>query len=265
MIDIYRTHYRIYLAWALQYRVILGLWAIAGVVEMLVALAVWTAVAGTSADGSVGGYAHATFAAYFVMVMIVCDLTHTWIFWMWDWRVREGSFSSLLLRPVHPLHADIADNVAVKTLSMAMKLPVAVAIAWAYDARISDDPLTLAAFALALMLAYLLRVAIESCLACLAFWMTKLNAVVQAYYLAFAFLSGQFAPVSLLPGVIGQVAGALPFQWVVGFPVELALGRLTHDEIVHGLAAQTAWVAAMYTVFRLMWRASSKRYTAVGS
>ncbi len=26
----------------------------------------------------------------------------------WEWRIREGEFSGWLLRPLHPLHYDIA-------------------------------------------------------------------------------------------------------------------------------------------------------------
>jgi ABC-2 type transport system permease protein len=264
MLDLYRTHYKIYVAWALQYRFVLALWAIAGVTETFVSLAVWRAVAAAS-GGTVGSYDQTQFVAYFVIVMLVSELTHGWVFWTWEWRVNEGSFSSRLLQPAHPLHADVVDNIAVKSVSMLIKVPIAFAIANAFGASFTHDWVHLVALVPVLVGAYALRMLIEAVIACMAFWLTRMAALANAYYMVWAFTSGQFAPVELLPGVLGDVAQMLPFQWALGFPVELALGRLTYGEIAVGLAHQAAWILATYATFRLLWRAASRRYTAVGS
>ena len=65
---------------------------------------------------------------------------------------------------------------------------------------------------------------------------------------------GQIAPLELLPGPLRAVATALPFRWMVGFPVELILGRLTPRDALVGLAAQAIWLALAYGLFRLVWR-----------
>ena len=52
--------------------------------------------------------------------MLVNHVTFTWIMWEYDYRVRQGTLSFALLRPVHPIHADIADNVSFKLITFAV-------------------------------------------------------------------------------------------------------------------------------------------------
>ena len=70
-----------------------------------------------SSGGQVGDYDAADFAAYFIALMLVNHLTFTWIIWEFEWRIRQGMLSPILLRPIHPIHKDIADNVTYKLLT----------------------------------------------------------------------------------------------------------------------------------------------------
>ena len=71
----------------------------------------------------------AQFAAYFIVLMLVDHVTYTWIMYEYEYRVREGMLSPALLRPVHPIHADIADNVSSKVLTTPFMLVVAAGMA----------------------------------------------------------------------------------------------------------------------------------------
>ena len=102
-------------------------------------------------------------------------------------------------------------------------------------------------------------------LALAAFWLTRVMAVNQVYYVALLFLSGQAAPLALLPSPVQLLATALPFRWLVAFPVELLLGRLTLQEAFLGLAMQGLWLAISLLVLRLVWRAGVRHYSAVGA
>lgn len=263
LIDVYASWFRLHLAWALQYRVMIATWQLAGLVEVLVALSVWTAVASAS-GGQVAGFAQADFAAYFVLVMLVGELTHTWTVWIWEWRVRSGSFAGILVRPTHPLHGDIMDHVAAKLVSMSVKTPIALVVAWYFGASFHASGWQWAAFVPALALAWGLRIMIEACLACLAFWLTRIAAAVHAYYAVMLVMSGGFAPLAVLPDPVRVVAEVLPFRWMMAFPVELGMGRLGTAEILQGLAFQTAWLLVACAAFHVCWRVTSRHFTAVG-
>jgi ABC-2 type transport system permease protein len=121
------------------------------------------------------------------------------------------------------------------------------------------------AFIPALILAFLVRFLLEWTLALAAFWTTRVNAINQVYFILMLFLAGQIAPLTLFPHWIQILADILPFRWMLGFPVELVLGRLTQLQALEGLAAQVAWVILSLVLVRIVWRAGVRVYSAVGA
>jgi ABC-2 type transport system permease protein len=85
------------------------------------------------------------------------------------------------------------------------------------------------------------------------------------YFILMLFLAGQIAPLTLFPNWIQILADILPFRWMLGFPVELVLGRLTQLQALEGLAAQAVWVIISLVLVRMVWRAGVRVYSAVGA
>ena len=98
-----------------------------------------------------------------------------------------------------------------------------------------------------------------------AFWTTRTEAVNQMYFMLLLFLSGQIAPLELFPAPIRVLAAALPFRWMISFPVELLMGRLTPSAALAGLSIQAAWFGAVLLLLRVVWRAGIKIYSAAGA
>ncbi len=261
---LYRAQFKITIAGQLQYRGSLLLWMLGLVLQPVIYLAVWGAVA-RSNGGSVDGYTDRQFAAYFLATMLVNHATFTWIAWEFEYRVRHGALSPLLLRPAHPIHKDIADNLTFKLLTLAVALPATALLALAFRPVAAITPATAVAFVPALLLAIALRFAIEWTLALAAFWTTRVEPLNRLYYVFALFLSGQAVPLALLPAPVRLVADALPFRWTIAFPVELLLGRLSPSRMIVGLVAQAAWLAVAVVLLRLVWARGIRRYGAVGA
>jgi ABC-2 type transport system permease protein len=213
----------------------------------------------------VGGFTTGDFAAYYIVLMLVDHLTFSWIFYEFEYRVRQGHLSPLLLRPIHPIHKDIAENVTYKLLTLAVMLPAALGLTLAFRPTFQIPPWAAAAFVPALLLGFGLRFAVEWTLALAAFWTTRVAALNELYFVGMLFLSGQVAPLDLFPAPIRALAAALPFRWMVAFPVELLIGRLTPAEAARGIGTQAVWLAIGAALLTLAWRAGVRRYSAVGA
>jgi ABC-2 type transport system permease protein len=248
----------------LAYRAMLLIWMIGQVLEPLVYLIVWSIVS-KSNGGSVGDYTTSQFASYFILLMLVNQVTYTWIMYEFEYRIREGILSFSLLRPLHPIHADIADNISSKLITTPFMILVAAGLTAIFHPTISPQPWAIALLFPALALAFAVRFLLEWTLALSAFWTTRVGAANQTYFIVMLFLSGQFAPLSLLPFPIQIVADILPFRWLIAFPIELISGRLTPAQALIGLGAQLAWLFISYILFRIMWRAGVRIYSAVGA
>ncbi len=264
LLDAYRAYFKTQIATQLQYRAALVIWLIGLVLEPVIYLVVWTTVA-RSSGGEVGGYDAGGFAAYFIVLMLVNHLTFTWIFWEYEWRICQGMFLPLLLRPIHPIHKDLADNVTYKLITLIVMVPATVALAVAFRPALQPPAWAVAAFLPALALAFALRFILEWTLAMTAFWTTRVTAINQMYFIALLFLSGRLAPLELFPAWIRALATTLPFRWMIAFPVELLLGRLSPADALIGFAAQAAWILLSLGLLAVIWRAGIRRYSAVGA
>ena len=206
--DYYRRQFASSLAVNLAYRGAVGIWIFTTVIQPLVFIVVWTTVAGS---GSTGGYTASQFVAYFLVMMVVDHLTFIWHMWEFEWRIRTGAFSPLLLRPVHPIHHDICENLSYKIVGLVGVLPAAAVLAVIFTADFGGTSLaSVAAFVPALVLAMALRFLVEWCLALAAFWLTKVTAINAMFFALFTFFGGQFAPLSVLPGWMQTVAAWTP-------------------------------------------------------
>ncbi|HEV2123050.1 MAG TPA: ABC-2 family transporter protein [Chloroflexota bacterium] len=264
LFDAYRAQFKITFGVQLQYRVSLLIWLIGTVLQPVMYMVVWSTVAGAR-GGEVGGFGVSDFAAYFIAVMLIDHATFTWIMHEFEFMVRMGQLSPKLLRPMHPIHEHLADNVTYKLLTFIVLLPVAGLLALVFQPRFEPPEWSLIAFVPSLILAFATRVMLGWTVALAAFWTTRVFAINEMYFLASLFLSGQMAPLSLLPAPIQLLANVLPFRWLVAFPVELVLGRLTPDQALVGFVAQLIWLVLVFSLMSLIWKAGLRRYAAVGA
>ena len=259
----YRERFAVAISANLAYRGAVAIWIFTTVIQPLVFIVVWRTVAGS---GVTGGYTANQFVAYFLVMMLVDHLTFIWHMWEFEWRIRTGAFSPLLMRPIHPIHSDVCENLAYKTVGLVGVLPAAVIIGFAFDADLTGvGVLTVLPFLIALLLAMVLRFVVEWCLALSAFWLTKVTAINSLFFALTTFFGGIFAPLSVLPPWMQTVAAWTPFPWALAFPVEVFLGRRTGGDIWIGYAVQLGWIALALGALTLLWRRATRHYSAVGA
>ncbi len=262
--SIYRAQLKTTMAVQLQYRVSAIIWLIGLVIPPLVYLVVWRTVA-EAGGGSVGSYDTAEFATYYIIVMVVNHLAFIWHMWEYDYRIREGVLSGLLLRPLHPIHADIAENLSYKALTTLVVIPAAILMSVLFKADWNVSLTNALFFIPAMIMAFFVQFFLGWALAMAAFWTTRINAINRMYFLGKLFLSGQMAPLALLPPALQTAASISPYRWMISFPVELLLGNLMLREIWIGLAVQVLWIGIGLLAVKFVWRAGIRRYSAFGA
>jgi ABC-2 type transport system permease protein len=263
-LGVYAGLFRTALLANLQYRVAGSIWMFGMILEPLIYLAVWSAVAATH-GGTLAGFDARDMAAYYLVFFLVQHVTFSWVMETFQYRIQEGSLAFELLRPVHPIVADVMENVSFKLVMLFMILPAALAIWIGYQPRFAAPATALLWFVPSLGLAFVLRFAAEWSLALCAFWTTRTSAINRAYYSVALFLSGRAAPLAFLPTGLRETAEWLPFYPMVGLPVDLALGRLSPEQALRGLALQLAWTLVAFGLIAFTWKRALRRFAAVGS
>jgi ABC-2 type transport system permease protein len=264
MADFYLTTMRTQVQTQFQYRAATYMYLIGMVAEPVIYLVVWTTIA-KQQGGFIQGISVGEFAAYYIVWTLVRNMNIVFTPYGWEWRIREGELSAALLRPLHPIHYDIAQFAGGKLIWVVLYLPIAAGLTLIFKPDLSVTPLEVVVFFLAIWGAYLIRTMLLWLLGMVTFWTTRGSAIFETYIMAELLLSGRLVPLPLMPNWAESLAGFLPFQWAFYFPIQTLVGELSAGELLGGLGMQVLWIAAGSFLVWICFRASVSRYTAVGN
>lgn len=252
--------WRLGVAEAVAYRAAMLVWVLTTTFP-LVSLTLWHSLAEA---GPIGGYTQAEFDAYFIAAFLVRQMTASWVVWDLSSAIADGSLSTHLMRPVHPLIYQLMSNLAALPVRLLLAAPLGVAVLLAVGGVDAGGGWHLVAAPVAIALAWLLQFCVQLCVACLAFWVTQSTSLFEVWLGLYMLLSGYAMPTSLFPWIADGVR-LLPFHAAMGFPTELVVGRLTGAEIATGFALQVVWLLVFVALARWLWRRGLRVYGAVGA
>ena len=123
MLRIYRRFWQVNWAEQWQYRANLLMYLLYWLVSPIVYLSVWTTIA--RSQGNVNGLTANDFITYYLTVLVVDQLTSEITIHLLAYKIQDGTLSSELLRPVHPILTNtLMNNLAFKSLIFSVFIPV---------------------------------------------------------------------------------------------------------------------------------------------
>jgi len=235
----------------------------------------WTAVFSATSRADIAGYSRDEVVAYYLLTMLTRAFSSMPGLAGGIARgIRDGSIKKFLVQPVDYLGFLLAARVAHKLVYYAVAaLPFAAVffLCRAYFPAPPDAPAILA-FALALVLSFLLGFFMEATLGMLGFWVLEVSSIVFGYMLVQYLLSGHMFPIDMLAGIPTGLPGVslaeavrwLPFGYTAYFPAAIWLGKVRGPALAWALAVEIGWVVAMAIACRVAWRRGTRRYGAFG-
>lgn len=243
----------------LEYRAEILLWALSGLMPLLM-YALWSgAPAGTAA-----GISPQQFARYFLAALVVRQFTVVWVVYAFEEDNLLGRLSPLLLQPLPLIWRYVAAHLA----EQATRLPfvavmVALFVALVPDAAPPADPLRLLLALLAMHLGFWISFLMQHAITMLCFWSERASALERLLAIPSLFLSGMMAPLDLFPPAVRQLALHSPFAAMLYLPAQLASGGPL--DLPAALANAFGWLALLVPLNILLWRAGVRRYAALGA
>jgi ABC-2 type transport system permease protein len=245
----------------MQHRSFFFLLAFGWMIPPLIYLFVWSTAAG---EDLVNGYSRRDFIAYYLVLILVNQLTYAQTNWTVGDIIRDGAISRLLLYPMSPVYNALATEIAGKVVTMIFVIPVTAILSVFLEPQLSVTYEKITFFILTLCFSWLLRFLWGYWLALLAFWITRADSLLALQDALVFLLAGHVAPVGLLPGAIKAIAIMLPFRYMVGFPVEILTGQISGVDLLMGIALQAGWLGVAFILYMILWRLGVKRFTAIG-
>lgn len=260
------TLMRVGLSEAIAFRAEMLIWVLATTMPF-VSLALWSSVAKTAPIVAASGKAwgSGTFTAYFLSVFIVRQLIASWAAWEINFEVRQGTLSSRLLRPIHPILSYGAANVAAMPLRFVVAIPVLVVMALLGATReLPTDPRLWLLWVPCMVGAWLITFFANITIGALSLFMESSIKVMDVWLACFFIFSGYLFPLELFPDWLRSLSVFLPFRFQIGLPVELMTGKHGIFEAAQLVGQQWLWVAAFGTLAITLWNTGVKRFQAFG-
>lgn len=227
----------------------------------LIYLIVWSTAA---ASGPIGGYDRNAFVLYYLCLIMINQITYPTTHWSTAQAIHSGSLSSELLRPLPLIYGAIGLEAAVKMVCLPFVAVVVVLLGFLFGVQASFTLVSLAAGLAALILALIIRFLLAYILSLLAFWTQQSGALLSVNDTFVFLFSGQVAPLALFSGMMNRLTYFLPYRYMISFPVEAFMGKLSREELAQGFMLQLGWAAALLLVYAAVNRYGLQKYSAVG-
>ncbi|GGV28237.1 ABC transporter permease [Actinomadura cremea] len=179
-------------------------------------------------------------------------------------RIRDGDVAIDLHRPVGLQSWWMADDLGRATAALLLRGgPPLLAGSLVFPFR-WPGPAASAAFAVSLVLAFLVGFALRYLVTLGSFWLHDDRGLSAAATVMSLFFSGMTLPLVVFPGALGEVAEALPWSALLQVPADMWLGHRTGADAAAGLAFQAGWAAVLLAAGALVTRAARRKLVVHG-
>lgn len=182
--------------------------------------------------------------------------------------VAEGNLSNYLVRPMSYFKYWMTRDIASKTLNLSFAAGE-FAILFAVlkpPFFLQTDIYVLLSFLIAVALAIFIYFSLLFIISAVPFWAPELGWGSQFLVLivVLEFLSGSVFPIDILPFVYQKIVMTTPFPYMIFFPVQVYLGKITGGALISGFLISAVWAGALYVAMKHIWARGLKVYQAFG-
>lgn len=226
---------------------------------------IWKAVLSTK--GSINGLSFQNMLTYYaitaILSMFVSDDMHGTVRYL----IGSGDLSTMLLKPVNYYFYAFFEKIGSKIISIFMEvIPMSVIFILIFHINLAPKNIIWAVFSIAL--SFVLVYLVNFCIGMTAFWFVNNWGIHMAAEVISNICSGILIPLMFFPPVIQKILFILPFQFMYYIPTQVILGsyKLAGFSMQPGeiVLVQLFYVALIWLLSNVMWRAGLKKYTGVG-
>lgn len=246
------------------YRVSFVLYRLRNIIQFLTAYYLWLAI--LPPGKSFAGYDMSTMLTYIFGAALVSSIVMSSRSQAIGEEINNGTLSAYLLRPMNYFSFWLARDVGDKVMNVVFGILEVTFLYLVFrpPLAIQTDPFYLLTFLLAVVIGMFNYFFISIALGLIGFWSNDIWAPRFIFYSLMIFFSGGIFPLDLLPEPIYLFFQALPFPYLLYFPVKVYLGQMSVQEVFIGLLIGIVWVGILYKLVNYVWSLGLKAYTAYG-
>ncbi|MEI7024446.1 ABC transporter permease [Paenibacillus sp. y28] len=226
----------------------------------------WRAVFLSSGKSDVFGYSYNQLIAYSILAVLMSKLVGTGFQFEIARDIKDGGMNKYIVKPIGYFAYRISCFLGEKSVQMSIILSISVLVVFVLNALLAFPVRAeqVILFLCVVPFALLLNFFIYYCLSGVAFWFHEANGAFRTFGLLANIASGGLFPLDIYPPLMQSVLHALPFNYVVYFPINVLCGKLSLLQMLEGIGMQVLWIGVFAALSNLVWRTGFKKYIAVG-
>ena len=260
----YWIYFKIEVQRFLQYRSDLIFFTLSGIILPLVLMALWVSVTKYSSNLP---FSYNEIILYFLLVLWVEQVNSTWGAYFIQQEINDGKFSNYLLRPFPLAGNYFVQNISEKIYKLFLSTTVAISLAFILLKPISLDlnPVSTILFLFSTVLTFIIAFYIDLIFGISTLWFHQNDFIKNFFQSIEALMSGKIVPLALFPAVFAPFILYSPFRYILSFPIEIILNKLSVFDLILGFSLQLFWLIVIKLFFDWLYQKGIKIYQAYGS
>lgn len=249
------------------YRLNFIMWRVRNVLQIFLVFFLWSTVY-SSPDTEFFGYDRDRILTYVFGILIIRAIVLSARTVDVAGEISTGDLTNFLLKPINYFKYWFTRDISSKALNLGFATIEAGALFLILKPPffIQTDPGILFAFLISLILAILMFFTLLFLVNMIAFWIPTAGWAAQFLIVVIftEYLSGGIFPIDILPLAIQTVIYTLPFPYLLFFPLQIYLGKLSTAAMIRGLGVSFVWVVVLVFAISHVWNKGLEQYSAEG-
>lgn len=249
------------------YRLSFVMWRVRNVLQILVVFFLWDTIF-SFREGELFGYDRDKILTYVLGLVFVKAFVLSARAQDVAGEIARGEIINYLLKPLNYFKYWLTRDLSSKTLNLSFALGEFTLLYFIlkppfyFQVNFFQILLFLLSIGLAILTYFLLLFIVNA----IPFWAPELGWGGHFIFtvIMVEFLSGVLFPLDILPMGIQNVLSFTPFPYLIFFPLQIYLGKITGLLAVKGILISFAWIFILWFLMKWIWQKGFKAYQAYG-
>jgi ABC-2 type transport system permease protein len=259
--------FKVSLAQEFAYKLNFVMWRVRHVIQILILFSFWNII---FSDNHINffGYDRSKILTYVFGILILRAIVLSARAVDVAGEISSGNLTNLLLKPVSYFKYWFCRDMSSKVLNLAFSIiEISILFIWLKPPIfIQKDVKVLIPFLISLTLAIGLYFLILFLVNLVSFWMPE-NAWAAQFLFIFIileFFAGGVFPLDILPDFLFKISSYLPFYYLLFFPLQVYLGKISLFLVLKGIVISLAWLLILSFALNRVWHKGLSVYNAEG-
>lgn len=248
----------------LTYRFNFVMWRVRVIFQLLTTYFLWLAI--IPENGNFLGYTKPLMLTYILGTSLISSIALASRSYGIGDEINNGNLSNFLIKPINYFLYWFSKDMGDKAMNILFSiLELAILFLLLHPTIfIQTNVLFILLSFLFSLIALLLYFFFNIILGLMGFWNSDVWAPRFIFIILLNFFAGSLFPLDILPKQVFYFLQALPFTYILYFPLKIYLGQLSQIEIYKGLFVSLIWGLLLFLCIKIIWAKGLATYTSYG-